>query len=93
MNHIKEMREKLNNGHYNLTLEMADSTYFERYEDVDKKSGEDLIRNYLNNNSDDANFDDIKIKYNKNRHTVRVTTELNYDDGIHKDYENRGRLM
>ncbi|RDY22419.1 hypothetical protein CHF27_013535 [Romboutsia maritimum] len=93
MDNMKEMRNKLDDGKYNLILEIADSSYFGSYEDVDTKSGEDLVRNYLRSNSDDAEFDNIKIKYNKNRHTVRVNVDLNYDNNTHKDYSNRGRLM
>ncbi len=93
MDNMREMRNKIKDGKYNLTLEIAEGTYFGTYDDVDSKSGEDLIRNYLRSNSDDANFNDIKIKYNKNRHTVRVTAQLNYDGNEHSDYSNRGRLM
>ena len=93
MDNMKEMRSKVQDGKYNLTLEVAEGAYFGTYDDVDTKSGEDLVRNYLRSNSDDANFYDIKIKYNKNRHTVRVTAELNYDNNVHSDYYNRGKLM
>ena len=93
MDNMREMRSKVEDGVYNLTLEVADRAYFGTYNDVDIKSGEDLVRNYLRSNSDDANFNDIKIKYNKNRHTVRVTAELNYNNNDHTDYYNRGRLM
>ena len=93
MDNMKEMRNKVQDGKYNLTLEVAEGAYFGTYDDVDTKSGEDLVRNYLRSNSDDANFNDIKIKYNKNSHTVRVTAELNYDNNVHSDYHNRGKLM
>ena len=93
MDNMKEMRNKVQDGKYNLTLEVAEGAYFGTYDDVDTKSGEDLVRNYLRSNSDDANFNDIKIKYNKNRQTVRVTAELNYDNNVHSDYHNRGKLM
>ncbi|QJA09975.1 hypothetical protein HF520_14405 [Romboutsia sp. CE17] len=93
MDNMREMRKKRQDGKYELTLEIGDSAYFGTYEDVDLKSGEDLVRNYLRTNSDDASFDDIKIKYNKNRHTVRVTAELDYITGDHKDYTNRSKLM
>lgn len=93
MDNMREMRKKVEDGKYDLTLEIADSAYFETYNDVDVKSGEDIVRNYLRSNTDDACFNDIKIKYNKNRHTVKVTTELNYNNNEHKDYSNRGRLM
>ena len=66
MDNMKEMRNKVQDGKYNLTLEVAEGAYFGTYDDVDTKSGEDLVRNYLRSNSDDANFNDIKIKYNKN---------------------------
>lgn len=93
MDNMIEMRNKGQDGKYNLTLEIAEGAYFGTYDDVDVKSGEDLVWNYLKSNSDDANFNDIKIKYNKNRHTVKVTAELNYDNKVHSDYHNRGKLM
>ena len=65
MDNMREMRNKVQDGKYNLTLEIAEGAYFGTYDDVDVKSGEDLVRNYLRSNSDDANFNDIKIKYNK----------------------------
>ena len=34
----------------NLTLEIGESAYFRTYENVDVKSGEDLVRNYLRSN-------------------------------------------
>jgi hypothetical protein len=93
MDNMREMRNKLDNGKYNLTLEIAEGAYFGIYDNVDLKSGEDLVRNYLRSNSDDARFNNIEIKYNENRHTVRVTAELDYDNNEHTDYTNRGRLM
>jgi hypothetical protein len=93
MDNMREMRNKLDNGKYNLTLEIAEGAYFGIYDNVDLKSGEDLVRNYLRSNSDDARFNNIEIKYNENRHTVRVTAELDYENNNHTDYTNRGRLM
>lgn len=93
MDNMREMRNKLDNGKYNLTLEIAEGAYFGIYDNVDLKSGEDLVRNYLRSNSDDAHFNNIEIKYNENRHTVRVTAELDYENNDHTDYTNRGRLM
>ena len=93
MDYMREMRNKLDNGKYNLTLEIAEGAYFGIYDNVDLKSGEDLVRNYLRSNSDDARFNNIEIKYNENIHTVRVTAELDYENNDHTDYTNRGRLM
>ena len=93
MDNMREMRNKLDNGKYNLTLEIAEGAYFGIYDNVDLKSGEDLVRNYLRSNSDDARFNNIEIKYNENRHMVKVTAELDYENNDHTDYTNRGRLM
>lgn len=62
MNNMREMRNEVQNGKYNLTLEIAEGSYFGVYDDVDVKSGKDLVRNYLRSNSDDVNFNDIKNK-------------------------------
>ena len=93
MDNMKEMRKRLDNGKYNLTLEIAEEAYFDIYENVDLKSGEDLVRNYLRSNSDDACFNNIKIKYNKGKNTVKVTTELDYLENDHTDYSNSSKLM
>ena len=93
MDNMREMRNKLDDGKYNLTLEVAEGAYFGTYDNVDLKSGEDIVRNYLRSNSDDACFNNIEIKYNENRHTVRVTAELDYNKSEHSDYSNRGKLM
>jgi len=93
MDNMREMRNRLDNGKYNLTLEIAEGSYFEIYDNVDLKSGEDLVRNYLRSNSDDGRFNNIEIKYNENRHIIKVTAELDYDNNDHTDYYNRGRLM
>ena len=63
MDNMREMRKKREDGKYDLTLEIGDGAYFGTYEDVDLKSGEDLVRNYLRNNSDDANLFIIKILF------------------------------
>ena len=62
MNNMREMRNELQNGKYNLTLEIAEGSYFGVYDAGDVKSGKDLVRNYLRSNSDDVNFNDIKNK-------------------------------
>lgn len=93
MDNMMEMRKRLDDGTYNLTLEVPEGAYFKIYENVDLKSGEDLVRNYLRSNSDDANFNDIKINYNKGKSTIKVTTNLNYLGNGHTDYSNSSKLM
>lgn len=43
MDNMIEMRNKGQDGKYNLTLEIAEGAYFGTYDDVDVKSGEDLV--------------------------------------------------
>lgn len=93
MDNMIDMRNKMEDGKYNLTLEIAEKSYFQIYDDVDIKSGEDLVKNYLISNSDDARFNNIKINYNKNRHTIRITAELDYYNNSHTDYPNIGKLI
>ena len=94
MNNIRDERKRTDEGCYDLTLEMSEADFFEIYEDVDSKSAEDLVRNYLVNSADDARFRNLKINYNKNAHRVTVTGELLYDHNMHTDYqfEHRGQL-
>lgn len=93
MDNMNEMRSKIEDGKYKLTLEVAAPSYFDIYNDVDTKSGEDLVRNYLRSNADDGCFNDIEIKHNKKRNSVRVTTNLDYNNNEHTGYSNRGKLM
>ncbi|MCR8746084.1 hypothetical protein [Romboutsia lituseburensis] len=93
MDNMNEMRNKIEDGKYKLTLEVAAPAYFDIYNDVDIKSGEDLVRNYLRSNADDGCFDNIQIKYNKGRNSIRVIANLDYNNNEHKGYSNRGRLM
>ncbi|MCT4509325.1 MAG: hypothetical protein N4A48_11350 [Tepidibacter sp.] len=83
---IKEMRKKRENGIYDLTLEISEREYFKVYEDVDDKIADNLIKQYLVNVDDDARFDNVKIKHNKDRHTIRLTSELHYYGNDHTDY-------
>ncbi len=93
MDNIFEQRNKLEDGKYNLSLEVADSAYFDIYENVDSAAAEDLLRNYLKSNSDDGRFENVHINYNKNRHLVNITAKLNYDGNVHTDYQQRAKLQ
>lgn len=93
MDNIFEQRNKLEDGKYNLSLEVADSAYFNIYENVDSAAAEDLLRNYLKSNSDDGRFENVHINYNKNRHLVNITAKLNYDGNVHTDYQQRAKLQ
>ncbi|SHK43175.1 hypothetical protein [Tepidibacter formicigenes] len=86
---IKEMRDKKENGTYNLTIEIPEKDFFKVYNSVNNNVANDLIRQYLVDVQDDARFDNVKIKHNKNRHTIRLTSELNYYGNEHTDYNRK----
>ena len=92
MDNLFDMRTRMDNGNYDLTLEIGDKEYFKHYDGVNIKSAEDVVRNYLFDNDDDADYKNVDIGYNKNRHTVRITAELDYINGEHKDYQYRSTL-
>ncbi len=85
-NTMKEMRRKKENGIYDLTLEIAEKDYFETYENVDNRAAKDIMNQYLSHVQDDARFQNAKIHHNRNRHTVRLTSELHYLKNDHTDY-------
>lgn len=92
MDNIFEQRNKLEDGNYNLSLKVSDSSYFDIYENIDTEAAKDLLRNYLNSNSDDARFENVNINYNKNEHLVNITAKLNYNNNMHTDYQQRLKL-
>ncbi|WGX74960.1 hypothetical protein QJS64_12660 [Paraclostridium bifermentans] len=93
MDNMSEMRNRLNSGNYNLKLEIGEDTYFKAYDNVNENSAEDVVRNYLRSNADDAEFSDLEIKHNRNRHTVSVCAKLSYNNTRHTDYSKRNKLM
>lgn len=92
MDNIFEQRNKLEDGNYSLSLKVSDSAYFDIYENIDTESAKDLLRNYLNSNSDDARFENVNINYNKNEHLVNIKAKLNYNNNMHTDYQQRLKL-
>lgn len=92
MDNIFEQRNKLEDGNYNLSLKVSDSAYFDIYENIDTESAKDLLRNYLNSNSDDARFENVNINYNKNEHLVNIKAKLNYNNNMHTDYQQKLKL-
>ncbi|SHG94967.1 hypothetical protein [Tepidibacter thalassicus] len=86
---IKEMRKKRENGIYDLTIEIPEREFFKVYDSVNNNAADDLLRQYLVDVQDDARFDNVKIKHNKNRHTIRLTSELSYYKNEHTDYNKK----
>lgn len=93
MDNMSEMRNRLDNDNYNLTLEIGEDNYFNTYEDVDHQAAEDVVRNYLRSNADDAEFSDLEIKHHRDRRTISVYAKLSYDNNRHTDYSNRYKPM
>ncbi len=93
MDNIFAQRNKLEDGNYNLSLDVSDSAYFDIYDNADTAAAEDLLRNYLKSNSDDGRFENVHINYNRNRHLVNITAKLTYDDNMHTGYQQRSKLQ
>ena len=93
MDNIRCQKTRMDNGKYNLALDVLDSAYFNVYDKVDKESGSDFLKEYLNNSADDADYYDVDIKHNKSNHVVHITAELSYAPNEHKDYEDRNKLI
>lgn len=93
MDNMREMRNRLNNEDYNLILEIGENTYFKIYENINSQSAEDVVRNYLRSNADDAEFSNLQIKHHRDRHTVNVCAKLSYANDRHTDYSKRNKLM
>lgn len=83
---IKEMRNKREDGTYDLTLEISEREFFKVYNNVSDDIADDLIQQYLVDVQDDGRFENVKIKHNKDRHTVRITSDLHYYGNDHTDY-------
>ncbi|WP_455537587.1 hypothetical protein [Terrisporobacter sp.] len=92
MDNMLDMRKRMDDGTYDLTLEIGDNTYFTFYESITTDSAKDVVRNYLYDNDDDADYKNVKIDYNKNRHIVTINAKLDYLNGEHKDYKYRGSM-
>ena len=93
MDNLSEMRKKTEDGSYDLTIEIAENEFYKMYEDADNKSGEMFIQNYLIENSDDGDYKDVELKYNKNKKTICITAKLEYDNTEHKTYNNGWRMQ
>lgn len=93
MDNMIDMRKRMDNGNYNLTLVIGDNTYFSHYKSLTTKSAQDAVRDYLFQIEDDADYKNVKIDHNDNRHIVTITAELDYLNGEHKDYRYRGTMQ
>ena len=93
MDNMIDMRKRMDNGNYNLTLAIGDNTYFTYYNSLTTESAEDAVRDYLFQVEDDADYKNVKIDHNANRHIVTITAELDYLNGEHKDYRYKGTMQ
>ena len=90
MDNMLDMRKRMDDGTYDLTLLIGDNTYFNFYESINTDAAKDVVRNYLFDNDDDADYKNVTIDHNKNRHIVTINAKLDYINGEHKDYNYRG---
>ena len=92
MDNMLDMRKRMDDGTYDLTLLIGDNTYFNFYESINTDAAKDVVRNYLFDNDDDADYKDVTIDHNKNRHIVTINAKLDYINGEHKDSNYRGTM-
>ncbi|WP_352418900.1 hypothetical protein [Proteiniborus sp.] len=86
LNSIRETRIRDEKGIYTLSLEIPEKEFFLVYNDVDKQSANDLLKQYLIFRQDDARLASVNIEHDKNNHIVNVVSELNYLGNDHTDY-------
>lgn len=87
INSIRETRARKEDL-YNVLLEIPEEEYFQIYNDVDEKSAEDILSEYLNYRGDDGRYSDIRIQHNKNIHIVNIYANLHYLDNDHTEQYN-----
>ncbi len=84
LNSIQDRRVRTEHG-YDLYLEIPEKAYLEVYEDVDHHSAENILKLYLEYYSDDGRPEELKVKHDRNNHTVNIHTHLVYENNTHTD--------
>lgn len=74
---IRETRA-VKNGLHSLVLEIPEKTYMDFYESISNSDGAEILSQYLNHHQDDAIPKNIKIKYSKDEHMMRIYADLHY---------------
>lgn len=77
LNSILETRT-LEDGLYNITLQISEKEYFSVYDSLNEDYAYELLENYLKYRSDDGRPEDIKLSHNKNQHLVMINADLYY---------------
>lgn len=77
LNSIRETRT-VKEGLHNIMLEIAEETYGTFYGNISEDNAMDILKQYLNYHQDDGVPQDVKIKHNRNTHTVNIYANLHY---------------
>ncbi|AFS77985.1 hypothetical protein Curi_c09690 [Gottschalkia acidurici 9a] len=85
LNDIRETRSRDKDGLYQLTLEVSERDFFGLYDEVDKDSALDLLKQYLVYRQDDGRPSDIEIDHNKNNSIIVIKTKLHYLGNDHTE--------
>lgn len=78
LNSIKETRTRDDNGIYELLLEVPEKDFFIAYDEIDRDSAYDLLKQYLVYKQDDGRPEDIEINHNKETNIITIVTKLHY---------------
>ncbi|SEF74805.1 hypothetical protein SAMN05660865_00921 [Caloramator fervidus] len=84
LNRIRERRIQ-RDGLYEITLQIPEDEYFSVYDSVTEYNAVEILGNYLMKYQDDARFDNVRIKHNKNGHVVDIKADLHYLKNDHTD--------
>jgi len=79
LNSIRETRT-VKEGMHNIMLEIAEETYTTFYGNISEDNAMDILKQYLNYHQDDGVPRDVKMKHNRNTHTVNIYANLHYLD-------------
>ncbi|MCG0274790.1 MAG: hypothetical protein L5655_01325 [Thermosediminibacteraceae bacterium] len=77
LNSIGETRA-VKDGLHNIILEIPEDVYMSFYGTLSEENAYDILKQYLNYHQDDGIPSDVKIKHNKNTHTVNIYANLHY---------------
>ncbi|MDK2918279.1 MAG: hypothetical protein PWQ37_1012 [Candidatus Petromonas sp.] len=85
LNSISERRIRLGDK-YKLYLEVPEKEFLTVYSrEISVKNGRDALSQYLNYHQDEARIDDVKIKHDKNNHSINIEADLYYVGNKHTD--------
>jgi hypothetical protein len=89
---IQDKRVKHEKG-YDLYLQIPEEDYFLIYEYVNYEAAFDILHQFLQIYEDDGRPDIIRVKHDKDNHTVNIKAILRYEGNKHTDMKMRPNYL